>query len=259
MIPLTRAELDITSQLHVREVISRLRPTLLLNCTAVGVDLCETNPTLARSVNVDGPSFLAAAAADAGAEFVHFSTNYVFDGSLEPPRSYTTEDEALPINVYGQTKLDGERAVVRAHPGSFIVRTSWVFGAGKENFFSSLSQRLRDGIETQVVRDMWASTTYVDDLAPALSAILEHGEKGTYHLVNHGVCSYEMFAREVARRLELRDEQTDRLLNFVTQADLKRAAPRPRYSPMSCLLSSRLGLTPMRGWQEALHSFMEAS
>jgi len=256
VIPLTRELLDITREDQVREVIARLRPSLVINCTAIGVDVCQTNPSLARAVNVDGPLSLAAASADARADFVHFSTNYVFEGTLTPPNSYTIEDDARPVNIYGATKLEGERAVAARHPGSYIVRTSWVFGRGKDSFFSTLPQRLRSGTSTQVIRDMWASTTYVEDLGPRLAEILEHGAHGTYHLVNDGICSYEDFALEVARRLQRREPQTALLLDLVDVDELQRAAPRPRYTPMSCLLSSRIGLAPMRDWRDALGEFM---
>src|SRR5216110_2686049 len=137
VLALTHSDLDITDTPHVRTTILNESPALVINCAVLGVDACELDPSLAWAVNVVGAENLAKAAAAVDAEFLQISSNFVFDGKRALNSFYTVKDFPSPINVYGQTKLAGERAVTAALRRSFIVRTSWVFGAGKENFFST--------------------------------------------------------------------------------------------------------------------------
>jgi dTDP-4-dehydrorhamnose reductase len=202
-------------------------------------------------VNVTGPANLATAAERIGAAIVHLSTNYVFDGDRTSGH-YTIDDEPRPINVYGATKLGGERAVAAAAGRSMIVRTSWVFGKGKPTFLGTVAARLAGGERVQAIVDTFASTTSVADLVARLLEIVRRGHPGTYHVVNEGVCSYETFALEAARLVGADDS----LIERVTEASLARRAPRPRWTPMRCLLSERLGLAPMRTWEEALADYV---
>src|SRR5260370_5773090 len=136
VLALTHSELDITDTTDVRRIILNESPALVINCAVLGVDACELDPSLAWDVNVVGVENLAKAAAAVDAEFLQLSSNFIFDGKRALNSFYTVKDVPTPINVYGQTKLAGERAVGATSCRSFIVRTSWVFGAGKENFFS---------------------------------------------------------------------------------------------------------------------------
>ncbi|MDQ3012463.1 MAG: sugar nucleotide-binding protein, partial [Acidobacteriota bacterium] len=141
---MTHQALDITDREAVKRFINQAQPDLVINCAVLGVDVCEADPALAQAINVSGPKFLAEAVAEIDAEILHISTNYVFDGKRESGSYYTINDAALPINVYGETKLAGELAVNKAAPKSYVVRTSWVFGQGKENFFSAAVRALRE-------------------------------------------------------------------------------------------------------------------
>ncbi|HEU4887136.1 MAG TPA: sugar nucleotide-binding protein, partial [Thermoanaerobaculia bacterium] len=185
---------------------------------------------------------------------VHFSTNYVFDGHRTSGLPYTIDDEARPVNVYGVTKLRGEQAVVAANPRAFIVRTSWVFGAGGRNFLSTVAARLAQGERVQAITDTFASATSVTDLVTRVAELVDRGHYGTYQIVNEGICSYETFAREAARLVQSTDDRID----TVTESSLARHALRPRWTPMRCLLSERLGFSPMRPWQESLGEFVRA-
>ncbi|PYQ49798.1 MAG: dTDP-4-dehydrorhamnose reductase [Acidobacteria bacterium] len=191
-IALTRRDLDITDRAAVRRKMTDLRPDLVINCAVVGVDACEDDPKLARAVNVDGPKNLA----EVAPAMVHFSSNYVFDGREE--KFYAIDDAPNPINEYGRTKREGERAVAAANRNAFIVRSSWIFGPGKESFISTVHRELRDGKTVRAVSDIWASTTYVDDLVLRLVEIIEKREYGLHHVVNAGVCSNATFALEAA-------------------------------------------------------------
>jgi dTDP-4-dehydrorhamnose reductase len=253
---LSRRDLDITDCDAVRRVVSDARPDLVINCAVLGVDVCEADPALAQAVNIAGPKYLAEAVAEIDAEIMHLSTNYVFDGDREADSYYTIRDAALPINQYGKTKLAGELAVTQAAPKSYVVRTSWVFGAGKENFFSGAVRALAARRPVRAVNDLWASVTNVVDLVSRINEILAHRRYATYHVVNDGCCSHYDFAAEVARRLRLPEAEANALINSVAEAEMQRLAPRPRYTPMRCLVSAELGLPPLRHWQAALSDFL---
>lgn len=255
-VALRHRELDITDPRAVDAIVARLRPEVIFNCAVIGVDDCEADPALAERINVTGPARLAAAAERIGAAIVHFSSNYVFDGRRTDGLPYTIEDEAHPVNVYGATKLQGEHAVAAACSRAYIVRTSWVFGRGKVSFLSTAAGKLARGERLQAIGDTFASTTYVADLVERLLDLIRLRHYGTFHVVNDGACSYETFAREAARILGLGDEEAEALIESTSEASHRRPAPRPRWTPMRCLLSERLGLVPLRPWQDALRDYV---
>lgn len=254
ILPLKHADLDITNQAAVQSLMQGERPDVVINCAVLNVDECETNPAQAHALNVAGPQYLAAAANEIGAALVHYSTNYVFDGKTE--KFYTIHDATEPVNNYGQTKLDGERAVMAANPRHYILRTSWVFGIGKENFLSIIHRQLRAGKRGKVVSDCWASATYVEDLVTRTQEILARQQSGIYHVVNEGLCSYVEFAVEAGRLVGLSEAEALALMELIPDADIKRPATRPRYTPMHCELSAQLGLPPLRHWKEALAAYL---
>jgi dTDP-4-dehydrorhamnose reductase len=249
-----RAELDVTDSAAVGRFIEEACPLLVVNCAVLGVDECERDPAAARAVNAEAPRSLAAAASDVGAEFLHFSTNYVFDGEAREP--YAEQDEPRPVNVYGRTKLEGERAAFGANANTYVVRTSWVFGAGKESFLATAHRELAAGRSVRAIRDTWASVTYVEDLASGVEEIVRAGRHGLYHVVNEGVCTYEEFAREAARLAGLDEAESARLIETVTESEVKRPARRPRYSPLRCAATADLGLPPLRRWRDALAAYV---
>ena len=257
--PLRHADLDITVPDAVDAVFESTRPELVINCAVAGVDGCERDPTHARRVNVDGPAFLARAANAWGAAIIHFSTNYVFGGDRDDGGFYVPDDEAVPINVYGRTKLEGERAVRSQCARSLIVRTSWVFGPNRESFLSTLPRKLRDGERVSAITDVLASATYVQDLVVRVEELFTAGKPGVYHVNNAGVCSYAGFADRVADVLGLSREQRALLIERTTAPARMQIAPRPRWTPMACDRSARIGLPPLRSWQDALDAFIAAS
>lgn len=254
VLPLKHADLDITNQNAVQAFVQREQPDVIINCAVLNVDECETNPAKAHALNVAGPQYLAAAANEIGAAIVHYSTNYVFDGKTE--KLYTLHDATEPVNNYGQTKLDGERAVMVANPRHYILRTSWVFGVGKENFLSIIHRQLRAGQRGKVVSDCWASAAFVEDLATRTPEILARQHPGLYHVVNEGICSYVEFAVEAGRLVGLSEADARALMELIPDAEIKRPATRPRYTPMQCLLSAELGLPPLRHWKDALAAYL---
>lgn len=224
-IPLTHGDLDITDAPAVRAVMSALDPDFVINCAVIGVDECERDPSLAEAVNVTGPSNLARHARS----LIHFSTNYVLD----------------PVNVYAQTKLAGEMAVTSINGRALVIRTSWVFGRGKESFLSTAAAKLARGERVSAITDTRASTTWVEDLVTRLIAMF--GRTGVHAIVNEGVLSYEDFALEAARLVGADPSLIDR----ITEAEMSRPAPRPAHTPMA-------SDPPMRPWQEALAEYVRS-
>jgi dTDP-4-dehydrorhamnose reductase len=256
VLALKRSDLDISDRDAVHRYVSAVKPSLIVNCAVIQVDESEQNPPKAQAVNVEGPRFLAAAASRLDAEMVHFSSQYAFDGEPVGRPPYTIEDEPRPVNVYGRTKVASEEAVGDACARSYIIRTSWVFGSGKNSFLCTVHSDLHSGERVRAIVDIWSSTTYVDDLVHRMQQILATRRYGTYHIVNEGLCSYYEFALEAGRLVQLNREQLDRLIEIVHAGDMKRIAVRPRYTPMRCLLSEQLGLSPMRDWRAALADYV---
>jgi dTDP-4-dehydrorhamnose reductase len=258
VLALKHSDLDITNRDAVNDSVSDVKPSLIINCSVVQVDESEQNPAKAQAVNVEGPRFVAEAASIVGAEVIHFGTQYTFDGEPLGRPPYTIKDEPRPVNSYGKTKIAGEEAVREACARSYIIRTSWVYGSGKNSFLCTVHDDLRAGKRVRAILDIWSCTTYVEDLIERTLQILDKRRYGTYHIVNEGVCSYYEFALEAGRLVGLNQEQLDRLIETVKEADMQRSAARPRYTPMRCLLSEKLGLPPMRDWHDALAAYVKS-
>ena len=226
-VTLTHAQLDITNRPAIFAAVRELRPDLIINCAVVGVDACEADPRLAEAINVDGPALLA----EAAGALVHFSSNYVLD----------------PVNVYGRTKLRGEAAVAERCPRALIIRTSWVFGPGKESFVGSVHRRLLRGEKVLAAADVFASTTYVEHLTGRLMELLHEQRYGIVNVANAGVCSYLMIAREAARIAA-----ADRSLIVPVREDDLGRAPRPRYTPL-------VTEPPLPDWRAALVQYIQSA
>ena len=256
VLALKRSDLDISDRDAVNRYVSAVKPSLIVNCAVIQVDESEQNPPKAQAVNVEGPRLLAGAASRLDAEIIHFSTQYAFNGEPVGRPPYTIDDEPQPVNVYGSTKVASEEAVRSECARSYIIRTSWVYGSGKNSFLCTVHNDLHSGKPVRAIVDIWSSTTYVADLIQRMLQILATRRYGTYHVVNEGLCSYYEFALEAGRSVNLNREQLDRLIEIVHEGDMKRIAPRPRYTPMRCLLSEQLGLSPMRDWRAALADYV---
>ena len=251
-----RDDLDITDAKAVRRVIFDERPALVINCAVLGVDACELEPSLAQAVNVRGAETLAKTATAVDAEFVQLSTNYIFGGKREGSSFYTLEDVPTPVNIYGQTKLAGERAVKVAANRCFIVRSSWIFGVGKENFFSTAPRFLNMRRKIRAITDAWASATYVRDLVSRVIKILSRRYYSIYHVVNDGLCSYYDFALEAARILNVSSDELPDLIEPIKLCEFQHRAERPRYTPLRCIISENLGFPALRDWRVALAEYL---
>lgn len=250
----TRADYDITDHAAAVRDFARLRPHAVVNCAAyTRVDDAEDEPERAMEINGRAPGRLAAAASAVDARFVQLSTDYVFDGNSDRP--WREDDQANPLSSYGRSKLEGERTVAMAAPGShLIVRTSWLFGAGGRNFPRALIERYRKGErEFRVVDDQYGRPTWTRHLARALVGCLEKGLTGIYHAGNTGAMSWFEFARLIFLRLGAADEVRVRA---VSSEEWKARAARPRYSVLDTgKLEAALGFA-LPGTAEALDGFL---
>lgn len=253
---LTHSDLDITDDDAVQRIVADLRPGLIYNCAVLQVDECEQNPKKAEAVNVRGPRHLAEAANKIGAEIVQFSTQYAFNGEPVGRAPYTVADQPRPVNIYGNTKVAAEQAMREACPRSYIIRTSWVYGSGKNSFLCVVHEHLKEGKRVRAIDDIWSSTTYVEDLIDRCIEIVATRRYATYHVVNEGICTYYEFALEAGRLVGLKRAQIDALIEITHERDMKRSAARPRYTPLRCLVSEEMGLAPMRDWKSALAAYV---
>ena len=190
---MTHHELDVTDSLAVLRVMTAHSPDILFNAAAyTDVDRAEEEPHAAIAVNSIAAGNLAAAAANIGARFVHLSTDHVFSGAAG--RSCRPEDVPDPINAYGRSKSDGERAALAANSQSLIVRTSWLYGAYGRNFVRTVLGLLRERRSIEVVEDQVGTPTFAPGLAEALWDLAQRHAQGVFHYTDSGVISRYDFA-----------------------------------------------------------------
>lgn len=259
VIPLTRSAADITDAGRIAGAIERARPQVVVHCAAfTAVDDCESHASLASQVNGEGTYNVAMACRQIGAGMVYLSTDYVFDG--EKPAPYVETDEPNPINVYGRSKLEGERRVheVMGDTGrAWIVRVSWLFGPLGKNFVRTILERARRGEPSRVVDDQVGAPTYTVDAAAKIDQLVEKAAPGTYHVTNQGYCSWFDFAQEILRQVAGLMKLDPVLLTRISSAELRRPARRPRNSRLAntCLEAQALGLLPP--WEDALSRYLK--
>jgi len=256
VIGFTREQFDVTDYGATRSMLLDARPDVVLNTTAYHrVDDCETHPETAYSVNVLAVLNLVRVASEASALFVHFSTDYVFDGLQSAP--YTEASAAMPLSVYGNSKLAGEYIVRSTAKRHLLVRTCGLYGAagsrGKGgNFVEIMLAKARAGESIQVVADQVLTPTYTVDLAQQISLMLDSGVSGLFHATNKGACSWFEFAQAIFELAGVTANLSS------TTSDLYRApAIRPRYSVLENARLAELGLDRMRPWREALAAYLQ--
>ncbi|UTR07411.1 dTDP-4-dehydrorhamnose reductase [Alkalihalobacillus sp. LMS6] len=251
LIGMTRAELDITNEHHVKTVFETIQPDVILHCAAyTNVDQAEKDEMEAYRVNAIGTRNLCVAAEQLGAVFVYVSTDYVFDGGATEPIDEWTPPS--PIGVYGRSKLAGEQAVQQFHSKFFIVRTSWVFGHTGSNFVKTMLRLAEKKTELRVVDDQIGSPTYANDLAEAIVSLVRTKRYGIYHISNSGTVSWYEFAKEIFAL-----KRIPASIQPCTTAEFPTLAQRPKYSVLSHKGLQLNHFAPMRHWKEAIHAFLE--
>ncbi len=244
-------EVDITDARLVQQAFAGTKFDAVIHTAAfTAVDDCERQPDLAFKVNAEGTRNIAVACRDASLPMLFISTDYVFDG--RKPTPYAEDDLPGPLNVYGQSKLQGEKHVLENVPAACIVRTSWLFGPWGKNFVRTILQRAKQGDSLRVVDDQIGAPTYTMDLAEALEQILTKGKPGIYHVTNRGYCSWFEFAREILRQAGLGHVP----LSPIPTSASDRPAVRPRNSRLAHTRLESEGLNLLPPWQDALSRYL---
>jgi dTDP-4-dehydrorhamnose reductase len=243
-------DLDIANQDAVSVFARTHKPDLIINCAAyTNVDKCETDPDTAMRANTVGPRNLAFAAEEAGAKFIHISTDYVFSGDDPAPRSEW--DIPNPSSVYGYSKLLGEQYVRQFCRKSFIVRTAWLYGYSGGNFVKTILKAARETGKLKVVNDQRGSPTNAADVAHHLLKLAVTDGYGLYHCTNKGECSWYEFACEF-----LRQSGIEYTLEPCSTEEYPRPAKRPVYSSLDNRMFRVTAGDQMRSWKDAIASYM---
>lgn len=251
--------LDITDKEAVARVIAEVKPEAVVHCAAwTNVDAAEDpeNLSTVRAVNVDGTENLAKACREVGAKMVYISTDYVFDGSGERPWEPDDKNYA-PINVYGQSKLDGELKVAENLEKYFIVRIAWVFGRNGKNFVKTMLEVGKKHDVVKVVDDQIGTPTYTVDLARLLVDMIETEKYGYYHATNEGgYISWADFTEGIYRQAGINTK-----VERVSTAEYekiagKTVAKRPFNSRLDKTKLAEFGFTPLPTWQDALSRYL---
>lgn len=242
--------MDITDAGQVKRVIEEYKPDAVIHCAAyTAVDAAEDNQELCRKINVDGTRNIAEVCKDMDIPMMYFSTDYIFDGQGE--NFWKEDDPKKPLNVYGQTKYEGELAVQELAEKYFILRISWVFGVNGNNFIKTMLRVGPQRGEVGVVADQIGSPTYTYDLAKLVIDMIQTDKYGAYHVTNEGICSWYEFACEVFKQAGL-----DVKVNPLTTAEYPAKAARPFNSRMSKDKLINAGFDMLPSWQDALKRYL---
>jgi dTDP-4-dehydrorhamnose reductase len=252
VVPLTRADVDLTDAAATIAAITHAAPTVVVHCAAwTDVDACETDADRAFRENGLAARNVAIAAQRLDAAMCFISTDYVFDG--RKPTAYREYDPPAPLGVYGRSKRWGEevvQALVRQH---WIVRTSWLFGPGGGNFVQTMYGLLRERAAVQVVDDQRGSPTFTAHLAEALTELVQTPFYGTYHLSNSGNCTWFDLAQRIAARIGSSCKLTP-----CTTLQFPRPAPRPANSILDDFAWRAAGFAALPAWQDGLDAYVQA-
>ena len=244
-------DLDITNIEKVREFVKDKDITLIINCAAYNnVDKAEDEVELCKKLNTYAPRDLATVAKEIEAEYITYSTDFVFDG--EKKASYTEVDTPNPLSVYGKSKYEGEKEVLRVKPDSFVVRTSWVFGISNNNFNKQVISWSKNREELSVVDDQISSPTYSKDLAYYSWELIKTKKYGLYHLSNAGEISKYDQAKYVLEQIGWQGK-----LNRAKTKDFNLKAKRAEFTKLdSSKLEKAIG-KKIPSWQNGIDRFLE--
>lgn len=239
--------LDITQESAVRKKLFQIKPKLVINAAAyTDVDGAETNRPLAQKINATALCYVSKVCADLGAQLVHFSTDYVFNG--ENPRGYPEDSSTNPLNWYGVTKAEGEKHVRELLSNYYLIRTSWLFGKYGRNFPYTILKLAKQGNPLRIVNDQIGSPTYSRDLAEEVAQVLSE-PPGIYHVTNQDYCSWYDYAKQIVKEVGLADQVK------VIPVDSSQF-PQPAQRPKCSILRNTKRASKMRSWKDALREFL---
>lgn len=244
-------EMDITDPEACERVIKEAGVDAVVHCAAyTAVDAAEDNPELCRKVNAEGTKNIVKVCRELGIKMMYFSTDYVFSGQGERP--WKPEDKREPLNVYGQTKYEGELAVEDGLDQYFILRIAWVFGVNGKNFIKTMLRLGKERGAVSVVHDQVGSPTYTADLAVLVVDMIQTEKYGTYHVTNEGFCSWYEFACRIFKEADMDVEVTP-----VSSDAFPAKAKRPFNSRMDKSKLTENGFTPLPTWEDALKRYLK--
>jgi dTDP-4-dehydrorhamnose reductase len=247
-------EMDVSDFAQVQNVFQKYQPELVFHLAALtDVDYCELHPQEAFQVNALGTKNVALACQKRNIPLVYISTGQVFDGTKQTP--YVESDLPLPINIYGQSKWEGEKAVQTLLEKYFIIRIAWLVGGGKEDhkFVGKMVQKLQTQKQIQVVQDKIGSPTFVEELVPKVLELVQTNSYGLYHLCNQGSCSRYEMAKAIQRILGKSDVD----MVPVSSDQFPLTAPRGRFEVLVSEKLGALGIQPMPHWEQSLKKYLE--
>ena len=248
----TRQDFSLTDTEKMKSFVENYRPDAVIHCAAyTAVDKAEDESKLCYAVNTEATREIAKICRDINAKMIYISTDYVFPG--DGNSFYEPEDEKAPQNVYGQTKLDGEKAVQEILDKYFIVRISWVFGANGKNFIKTMLNLAKTHDKLTVVNDQIGSPTYTVDLAKLLCDMAVSDKYGVYHATNEGICSWYEFACEIFRQAKVNIQ-----VDPVPSSAFPTKAKRPHNSRLSKKSLDKAGFDRLPNWQDALNRFLQS-
>jgi dTDP-4-dehydrorhamnose reductase len=284
VVALGRAELDLSKPEEIREAIRRVQPGLIVNAAAyTAVDQAEKEPSLAQAINSDAPEIMAEEGKKIGASLVHYSTDYVFDGTKNSP--YLEDDPTNPLSVYGRTKLAGEQAIRSSGVSHLIFRTAWVYAAQGRNFLRTVLRLATQRDELRIVRDQYgAPTRNVEIAAATIAALAKITERsgggdgiadlgGTYHMTGAGVTTWYDFAEAILQEASAAPTGSSwltsalgglplraRRVTPITTEEYPTPARRPAYSVLSNAKLAHVFGIELPDWQSQLHcAFLRTS
>lgn len=249
----TDRSVDISSFDTLQAFAQRNLPELMINCAAfTNVDDAEKNIELTFKINAQGAKNLSKIANELNCPLIHFSTDYVFDGNKKSP--YTEDDIPNPLQVYGKSKLAGDRAIMSAAKKYYILRASWLYGPNGNNFVKTIMSLSKKQSVIKIVADQVGSPTFTFDLANTVKNIIDLSPGfGLYNASNEGFCSWFEFAQEIVKLTKSRC-----IVEPVETAEFQRVAKRPKYSVLSkSKLHKKTGYK-MSEWQTSLMSFISS-
>lgn len=258
-------ELDLTNTSALQKYLLTEKPSVIVNAAAyTAVDRAEREPQVAHAVNATAPGVMADAARQVGAGFIHFSTDYVFDGVATKP--YVETDTPRPINQYGLSKLAGEEVVQQAGDAYLILRTSWVYSLRGDSFVNKVLAWSRKNHTLRIVADQTGSPTWARLLAETVAILLARGEldpvgylkdvQGLYHLAGAGQTTRYAWAQEILKLDPMIDEQITNCIEPVHSDEFPTAATRPEFSALECSLFSKTFDLRLPAWEENLAQAM---
>ena len=253
VVGMDKEEIDITSAGECAQAIEDTAPQIVINAAGyTNVDGCETAKEECFAVNAEALKNIAEACRSKNIRIIHFSTDYVFNGTGSAP--YKEDDDCDPINTYGASKLAGESYLQALAQNYIIIRTAWLYGENGKNFVRTILEKAKTTPRLTVVNDQLGSPTHTKDLAAAVDLLIEKNAQGIFHVTNRGSCSWYQFAVKILQEAGIDDVE----VSPIKSDQLARLAKRPAYSVLSMQKFIQITGKATQPWQLALKDYLES-